>query len=42
VLEAGNFLFRPAQKQGIQAADKLPFDCMAWFSVSAAEGEKIK
>jgi len=43
VLEAGKLpFFDQLRRQGIQAADKLPFDCMAWFSVSAAEGEKIK
>lgn len=42
VLEARNLPFYDhLRKQGVQATDKLPFDCMAWFSVSA-EGEKIK
>lgn len=43
VLAAGKLPFYDQlRKQGIQASDKLPFDCMAWFSVSAAEGEKIR
>jgi hypothetical protein len=43
VLEARKLPFYDQlRKQGIKAADKLPFDCMAWFSVSVAEGEKIK
>jgi len=29
------------RKHGVQAADNLPFACMAWFFVSA-EGEKLK
>jgi hypothetical protein len=36
VLEAGKLPFFDQLKQyGIQASDRLPFDCMAWFSVSA-------
>jgi len=36
VLEARKLPFyEQLRKQGIRARDKLPFDCMAWFSVSA-------
>jgi len=43
VLEARKLPFYDQlRKQGIQAADKLPFDCMAWFSVSGADGAKSK
>jgi hypothetical protein len=35
VLEAGQLpFFSQLQPHGIKAGDKLPFDCMAWFSVS--------
>ena len=37
VLEAGTLPFyEELHKQGVQAKDKLPFDCMVWFSVSEA------
>jgi hypothetical protein len=29
--------FEQLKPHGIQASDKLPFDCMAWFSVSASD-----
>jgi hypothetical protein len=36
VQKAGKLPFYDQLKQqGVKAADKLPFDCMAWFSVSA-------
>jgi hypothetical protein len=36
VSEAGNLPFYSQLKQqGVKATDKLPFDCMAWFSLSA-------
>jgi hypothetical protein len=36
VLEAGKLpFFDQLKPHGIQASDRLPFDCMAWFSVSA-------
>jgi hypothetical protein len=36
VLEAGKLPFYSQLKQhGVRATDKLPFDCMAWFSFSA-------
>jgi hypothetical protein len=36
VLKAGNLPFyQQLQQQGVKAAEKLPFDCMAWFSISA-------
>lgn len=36
VLEAGKLPFFDQLKPlGIKASDRLPFDCMAWFSVSA-------
>jgi hypothetical protein len=36
VLEAGKLpFFAQLKLHGIQASDRLPFDCMAWFSVSA-------
>jgi hypothetical protein len=36
VIEAGKLPFYSQLKQqGIKAADRLPFDCMAWFSLSA-------
>jgi hypothetical protein len=35
VLEAGKLPFSDElKKQGVQAADKLPFDCMVWFALS--------
>jgi hypothetical protein len=35
VLKAENLPFYgELKKQGVQAADKLPFDCMVWFSLS--------
>ena len=35
VLEAGELpFFDELKKQGVQAADKLPFDCMVWFGLS--------
>jgi len=35
VLEAGELpFFDELKKQGVQAADKLPFDCMVWFDLS--------
>jgi hypothetical protein len=36
VLEAGKLPFYDQLKQqGVKATDRLPFDCMAWFSLSA-------
>ena len=36
VLEAGKLpFFDQLKPHGIKASDRLPFDCMAWFSVSA-------
>jgi hypothetical protein len=36
VLEAGKLPFYDQLKQkGVAATDRLPFDCMAWFSLSA-------
>jgi len=36
VVEAGKLAYYDKLKQyGVTATDKLPFDCMAWFSVSA-------
>lgn len=38
VQEAGKLPFYGLIKhKGIGAADRLPFDCMAWFAVSAVE-----
>jgi hypothetical protein len=35
VLEAGKLPFsEELNKQGVRATDKLPFDCMVWFSVT--------
>lgn len=35
VMEAGELPFYEAlKKQGVQAAEKLPFDCMVWFGLS--------
>ena len=35
VQEAGQLpFFDQLQQQGIQAGDRLPFDCLVWFSVS--------
>jgi hypothetical protein len=37
VLEAGQLPFyEELKRQGVAAQDKLPFDCMVWFTVSAA------
>lgn len=36
VLEAGKLpFFDQLKPHGIRASDRLPFDCMTWFSVSA-------
>jgi len=38
IMEAGKTAaFRALKKHGIQAADRLPFDCLTWFAVSAAQ-----
>jgi len=43
VLEAKKLPFYDQLKrQGIQPADKLPFDCMAWFSVSEVKQDQSK
>ena len=39
VLEARELPFHDElRKAGVEATEKLPFDCMVWFSVSAATG----
>jgi hypothetical protein len=36
VLKAGQLpFFDQLKKLGVKAADRLPFDCMAWFAVTA-------
>jgi hypothetical protein len=36
VQKAGELPFyEQLQQQGVKAADKLPFDCMTWFSIAA-------
>lgn len=40
VLKAGQLPFFPQlAKLGVKAGDRLPFDCMAWFSVSPETGQ---
>jgi hypothetical protein len=39
VQKAGKLpFFDQLKPHGIQASDKLPFDCMTWFSISAQDG----
>jgi len=36
IMEAGKLpFFEQLKKNGVKATDKLPFDCLTWFSVSA-------
>jgi len=34
--------FDQIKKQGIKATDKLPYDCLLWFSVTIRGGNKLK
>lgn len=38
VLKAGQLpFFEQLKKLGVKAADQLPFDCMAWFAITASQ-----